>query len=86
MNTEAKYETQRIDQLGIATGISQQIGLVETIDEKVGETGRKVSCGEGILTMVQTALGFSSRALYLMPDYLKNKPVELLIRPGLTAD
>jgi transposase len=32
------------------------------------------------------ALGFSSRALYLMPDYLRNKPIDLLIAPGLSAD
>ena len=36
--------------------------------------------------MVLNALGFSSRALYLMPEYLRNKPVDLLIRPGLTPD
>ena len=36
--------------------------------------------------MVLNALGFSSRALYLMPDYLHNKPVDLLIGPGLTAE
>jgi transposase len=86
MSREAKYETQRIDHLGIVTGISREIGLVETIDDKVGQTGRKVSCGEGVLAMVQNALGFSSRALYLMPDYLRNKPVDLLIRPDLVAD
>jgi transposase len=86
MSTETKYETQRIDHLGIVTGISREIGLVELIDEKIGQTGRKVSCGEGVLAMIQNALGFSSRALYLMPEYLRNKPVDLLIRPGLTAD
>jgi transposase len=86
MSGETKYETQRIDHLGIVTGISREIELVETIDKKVGQTGRKVSCGEGTLAMVQNALGFSSRALYLMPDYLKNKPVDLLIRPGLVPE
>ena len=35
---------------------------------------------------VLNALGFTSRALYLMPDYLRNKPVDLLIRPDLKAD
>jgi hypothetical protein len=35
--------------------------------------------------MVLNALGFSSRAMYLMPDYLRNKPIELLIAPGLSA-
>jgi transposase len=86
MKTETKYETQRIDHLGIVTGISREIGLVEMIDEKVGQTGRKVSCGEGVLAMVQNALGFSGRALYLMPDYLRNKPVDMLIRPELMPD
>ncbi len=86
MSGETNYETQRIDHHGIVTGISREIELVATIDQKVGETGRKVSCGEGTLAMVQNALGFSSRALYLMPDYLRNKPVDLLIRPGLEAE
>ena len=86
MSGETNYETQRIDHLGIVTGISREIGLVETIDAQVGECGRKVSCGEGTLAMIQNALGFSSRALYLMPDYLRNKPVDLLIRPGLAPD
>jgi transposase len=86
MSGETNYETQRIDHLGIVTGISREIELVETIDQKVGQTGRKVSCGEGALAMVQNALGFSSRALYLMPDYLRNKPIDLLIRSGLEAE
>lgn len=86
MSPETKYETQRIDHLGIVSGISREIGLVETIDEKVGKTERKVSCGEAVLAMVLNALGFSSRALYLMPDYLRNKPVDMLIRPGLAAE
>jgi len=86
MSSETRYETQRIDHLGIVAGISREIGLVETIDEMVGQTGRKVSCGEGVLAMVQNALGFSSRALYLMPDYLRNKPVDLLIRSDLVTD
>ena len=86
MSGETNYETQRLDHHGIVTGISREIELVATIDQKVGETGRKVSCGEGTLAMIQNALGFSSRALYLMPDYLRNKPVDLLIRPGLEAE
>lgn len=56
------------------------------IDKQVGQTGRKVSCGEGTLALIQNALGFSGRALYLMPDYLRNKPVDLLIQADLRAD
>ena len=47
---------------------------------------RKVSCGEAALAMVLNGLGFSSRALYLVSDFLRNKPVDLLINPNLTAE
>ncbi|MEA3303873.1 MAG: IS1634 family transposase [Pseudomonadota bacterium] len=86
MNPEKRYETQRIDHLGIVAGISHEIGLVEQIDQKVGKVGRKVSCGQAVLAMVLNALGFSSRALYLMSDYLRNKPVDLLIGPEMAAE
>jgi hypothetical protein len=36
--------------------------------------------------MILNALGFVGRALYQLPVYLHNKPVDLLIDPGLTAD
>src|SRR4030042_397223 len=86
MSGEPEYETQSIDHLGIVAGISREIGLVETVDAKVGHTDRKVSCGEGVRQMVLNYLGFTSRALYLMPDYLRNKPVDLLIRSDLKPD
>jgi len=62
VRTNKKYETVRIDHLGIVSGIRRKIGLVETIDEAIGETDRKVSCGEGVLAITLNALGFSSRA------------------------
>jgi len=84
--TEENYSTQRLDHLGIVAGICQQIGLVEQIDTYVGVTGRKVSVGEAVQAMVLNALGFAGRALYLTPEFFDNKPVDLLIREGLTAD
>jgi transposase len=86
MDKAQRFETQRIDHLGIVAGISQEIGLIAEIDWIVGDSERKVSYGRAVLAMVLNALGFSGRALYLMPDYLHNKPVDLLIGPGLSAD
>lgn len=86
MNPETRYETQRIDHLGIAAGICQEIGLIEEIDRQIGTSEQKVSVGQGVQAMVLNALGFSSRALYLMPNYLHNKPVDLLIGPGFVAE
>lgn len=42
--------------------------------------------GEAVQAMVLNALGFVGRALYLTPEFLHNKPVDLLIRPGLCAE
>jgi transposase len=86
MSAKPTYETQRIDHLGIVAGICQEISLIEKIDMQVKASDRKVSCGKGTQAIVLNALGFVGRALYLMPDYLHNKPVDLLIDPDLTAD
>ena len=86
MEREQRFETQRMDHLGIVAGISQEIELVEVIDKIVGKVERNVSCGQAVQAMILNALGFSSRALYLMPDYLRNKPVDILIAPDLSAE
>ena len=84
--TDIDYKTQRLDHLGIVAGISQEIDLVAQIDQAIGDTDRKVSVGEAALAMVLNALGFTGRALYLMPEYMSKKPIDLLIRPGLAAE
>jgi transposase len=81
------YTTERIDHLGIVAGICKQINLIQIVDESVIiPTGRKVSCGQAVQAMVLNALGLTGRALYLMPEYMRNKPVDLLIGAGLVAD
>ena len=67
------------------TGICREIGLIEEIDQRVKASERKVSCGRAVQAMVLNALGFTSRALYLVPDYLKNRPVDILVGEGLSA-
>lgn len=82
-----EYTTERIDHLGIVAGICKRINLIQIIDESIlMPTGRKVSCGQAVQAMVLNALGLTGRALYLMPEYMRNKPVDLLIGEGLVAD
>jgi transposase len=82
----AEYTTQRLDHLGIVAGICQEIGLAEQIDRIVGPTERQVSVGEAVQAMVLNALGFTARPLYLTPEFFANKPLDRLLRPGLTAE
>jgi transposase len=79
------YETRRIDHLGIVAGICREIGLIEQVGKRVKASQRKVGCGQAVQAMVLNALGFTGRAMYLVPDYMKNRPVELLIGEGITA-
>jgi transposase len=80
-----RYETRWIDHLGIMTGICREIGLIEEVDQRVKASERKVSCGQGVQAMVLNALEFTSQVLYLVPDYLKNRPVDILVGEGLSA-
>jgi transposase len=86
MSAEPTYETQRIDHLGIVSGVCREIGLIEQVNAQVKAKERKVSCGCATQAFILNALGFVGRAVYLMPDYLHNKPVDLLIDPALTAE
>lgn len=77
------FATQRLDHLGLVAGVCRHIQLIEQIDVRVGPAERKVTVGEAVQAMVLNGLGFASRALYLTPEFFANKPVDLLIRPGL---
>jgi transposase len=84
--TAYEYETVRIDHLGIVAGICKQINLENIIDYSLPTpSNRKVSCGQATLAMVLNGLGLTGRALYLMPEYMSNKPVDILVDEGLTA-
>ncbi|PXF52670.1 MAG: hypothetical protein C4B56_04915 [Candidatus Methanophagaceae archaeon] len=65
----------------------QEIGLADEINGIVGVDSRqKVTCGEAVVAMVLNALGFGDRTLYLFPEFMGTKPVEILIREGLKAE
>ena len=83
--TDSTFTTQRLDHLGIVAGVCDHIDLINTIDNFIPPTKRKVSVGEAVTAMILNALGFVSRPLYLTPEFFSNKPVDLLIRPHLCA-
>lgn len=80
-----EYTTERLDHLGLVAGMCHEIGLIETVDAFVGPSERKVSVGAAVQALLLNALGFVGRPLYLTPEFFDQKPVELLIQPGLEA-
>jgi transposase len=56
--------------LGIVAGIIDEIGIVETVNELLGEHPQEqVSLGQVLKAMILNALGFVSVPLYLFEQF-----------------
>ena len=86
MPSEESYLNERLDHLGIVTGVCREIGLANWLDAQEPENRQQVSVGTATVAMVLNGLGFSNRQLYLVPQFFANKPVEHLLGAGITAE
>jgi len=83
----ADYTSKSLDHLGIVATVCKEIGLADEINRIVGVDPRqKVTCGEAVVAMILNALGFVDRPLYLFPEFMATKSVEILTREGLKAE
>ncbi|MCX9084841.1 MAG: IS1634 family transposase [Candidatus Methanoperedens sp.] len=81
------YVSKNIDHLGIVAAVCKEIGLVEEVDKIVGVGDKQiVTTGEAVMAMVINGLGFVNRPLYLTPEFMKNKPLELFFRDDLKPE
>ncbi len=81
-----QFKQKQLQHLGIIAGICNEMGLINRIDKRIGKEKRKVSVGQAVQAMILNALGFSGRALYLTPEFFKNRPVDLLIGENVSAE
>jgi transposase len=87
MLNSREIEIQSIDHLGIIAGIVDSIGLVEIINELIGqESGEKISPGHVVKAMILNGLGFVSSPLYMFSEFFEDKPCEHLIGQGVKAE
>lgn len=80
-----QHSSKLIQHLGILAGVCKEIRLAELIDRHVDNGGRKVTVGEAVVAMVLNAMGFTGRPLYLTPRFYESRPVDTLIREGLSS-
>ena len=79
-------KVERLDHLGIISGVIKELGLIEMIDQRIpSEDREEISTGEAVAGMILNGLGFSDRPLSLTPQFFTNKPLEVLFRPGVCA-
>ena len=81
------YNSKVLDHLGLVSGMFDELGLGELIDQLIPQDHEKrnVSVGQAVKAMVLNGLGFMNRALYLTPKFFKDKPVDRLIGEGIEA-
>lgn len=81
------YNSKVLDHLGLVSGMFDELGLGELIDQLIPQDHKKrnVSVGQAVKAMVLNGLGFMNRALYLTPKFFKDKPVDRLIGEGIEA-
>ena len=84
--TMDKLKIRNIDHLGIIAGIIDQIGLVEIINEEIGENSQeKISAGIVVKAMILNGLGFVNAPLYLFSKFFEGKAIEHLLGEGIKA-
>ena len=85
---EIPYATYNLDHLGLVAGMVDELGLVEMIDKLIVQdlNQRHVSVGIAVKALILNGLGYINRALYLIPHFFKDKPVQRLLGAEITAD
>ena len=84
---EEKYESKSLGHLGLVSGMIEELGLVELIDNCLQIDGVERDLGIGIIckALVLNGLGFVQRTLYMVPTFFVDKPVDLLLGSGVSA-
>jgi transposase len=87
MNSVPEIAVQNLDHLGLVAGLIDEIGIVEKINQLVGEKpGEIVSPGHAVKAMILNGLGLVSAPLYLFSKFFEGKATEHLIGEGIKAE
>ena len=86
MQKASEMTRENLDHLGLVAGLVDEIGIVEKINELVGEQpGEIVSPGLVVKAMIINGLGVISAPLYLFSKFFEGKAVEHLLGKGIQA-
>jgi transposase len=87
MSSVPEISVQNLDHLGLVAGLIDEIGIVEQINQLVGEKpGEIVSPGHAVKAMILNGLGLVSAPLYLFSKFFEGKATEHLIGVGIQPE
>src|SRR5215831_8998339 len=83
----ASVHVERLDHLGLIAHVIKVLGLITLIDARlVPDEQEEITPGEAVAGMTLNGLGFANRPLSLSPQCFANTPLDLLLRPDVTAE
>jgi transposase len=86
MQKASEMKVENLDHLGLIAGLIDDIGIVQKINELVGEQpGEIVSPGLVVKAMIINGLGMVSAPLYLFSKFFEGKAIEHLLGSGIQA-
>ena len=82
------YQSQVLDHLGLVTGMFDERGIGEGIDQTIAQdlAKRTVSIGQAVKAMVLNGLGFVNQQLSLVLSFFHNQPLARLVGPRIQAE
>jgi len=79
--------TYTLNHFGLVAEVCKELKLCHTIDALIPSNSQQVvTYGQAVVSMIINGLGFSNRTLYLFPQFFENKPMDILIGKGVTAE
>jgi transposase len=84
----ASYSSQRLEHLGLVSGMCKEIGVAQIIDlaTSVQSPDKHITFGKLVKAMILNGLGFVGRTLHIYPKYFESRPVERLLGEGIKAE
>ena len=78
----------KLEHLGLVASTVNKLGLIDRIDKLIPlKSDCKTTVGQRVFAFILNGLGFIDTRMYLFPEFLNNKPIDLLLgTDGLTAD
>ena len=77
---------ESLGHLGLIAATIQDAGIMEKVDDQLGQTEGSVRHGHRVGAMILNGLGFINTTLYMTPRFFHDKPVSLLLGEGVTAN
>ena len=79
-------KVESLGHLGIIAATIKESGLLEQVDMQLGQLESGVRYSQRVAAMILNGLGFINTALYMTPRFFHDKPIDLLLGEGVSAE